>query len=283
MKSLTIKNLGRLLVVVLTISIFACEIDGTTDPSDDDSNVADGLKEALRVGTDTAVSVLNVENGYFADQAVKILLPDDIQKAIGDFKSASMSLGFITVSGEDVYNGYTNSALGIDIPGLKSKEDDLILGINRAAETAAKDAKPIFVDAITGMTISDANDILFGDDTAATHYLRSNTYSSLFDSFEPKIDEALNTVKVGDESVAQLYEDYVKDYNDVLNTSVSGFGTVGSLLGVNAVSEPDLSEFATNEGLDGLFLKVSEEEKNIRENPLARVTELLQSVFAALD
>lgn len=294
MKTLSIKSLSRLFVFALAIGVFACEIDDSTDPTDspdeDSSTVADGLKEALRVGTDTAVSILKVEDGYFADQAVKILLPDDIEAAINSLKSKSKTIntgipfvGDIEISGADLYNGYSNSTLGINIESLQAREDDLILGINRAAEKAADDAAPIFVDAITGMTISDANDILFGDDTAATHYLRGATYSNLFTQFEPKIDDALNTVKINDESVAQLYEDYVIEYNKVVNTSVTGFGSIGTILGVNAVTEPDLSAFATNEGLDGLFLKVSDEEKNIRENPLARVTELLQSVFAALD
>lgn len=255
--------------------------------NDSDKETADALKEALKVGTDTAVSMLAVQDGYFRDEAVKILLPQELQDASQQLKSESVDIptgviGDITITGENLYNGYSNEPLGIDIGSLSAIEDDLILGINRAAEEAANTAKPIFSDAITGMTISDANDILFGTDTAATSYLKQNTSTQLFNNYEPEIDEALNSVQVDGNSVVELYENYVSTYNEIVNLEAGGVN-VGTEMGLSAVGATDLSAYATNRGLDGLFLKVGNEEEQIRKDPIARVTELLERVFSRLD
>lgn len=255
-----------------------------------DEDIIDGLKEALKVGTDTATSILSVTDGYFKDQAVKLLLPEEVSNKITAFKNASINIyGLGEVTGADIYNnGLSIPLTGIDIASLASKEDDLILGINRAAEAAAKTAGPIFWDAITGMTIEDGNNILFGGvDTAATEYLSNKTRTNLFTRFEPKIDSALGAVKIGNVSVVESFEEYITDYNDILNISVpTGLlsnETLGSLMGLNTMAETDLSEYSTNKGLDGLFLKVKDEEKKIRENPLHRVTDILEKVFGELD
>lgn len=290
------KKTNRLFLIFLalaTLSLVSCDEDDVVEiltggGGNDDSTNANGLKEALKVGVDTAVSRLAIEDGYFRDQAVKILLPNEIESAVEQFKSTDISLFGSTYTGADLYGGLTipNPIGGnplFQTNGLQGKEDDLILGLNRAAETAATEAKPIFVDAITGMTITDAAEILFGGvDTAATNYLRVNTYDNLYTAFEPKIDAALGSVQIGGTSVASLYEDYVADYNGLLNTNVLG-STVGSLMNINTIAATDLSDHGTRKGLDGLFLKVSEEEKNIREDPIARVTALLQEVFSQLD
>lgn len=260
------------------------DLDKFLDTGLSDSEIAEGLKEALKVGTDTSTSQLSKIDGYLKDQAVKILLPAEIRARIEEFKAASIDLGFTTVTGAQVYNqGFTNSALGINIAPLKDKEDELVVGINRAAESAASIAGPIFIDAITGITIADARDILFGSDTAATFYLRQRTYTSLFDEYEPKIDAALQSVKIGNTSVVDSYENYVSDYNNIINTSIPGFGTIGSIAGLKAIAASDLSAYSTGKGLDGLFLKISEEEADIRKDPLARVNDILQKVFGELD
>jgi len=247
-----------------------------------ESEIADGLKSALSVGTDTSSAKLGAEDGYFQDPLVKLLLPIATQNAIETFKAKQFSVGFLTISGNTVYNG--TSILGITIPGLKSKEDELILGINRAAEAAANQAAPIFIDAITDMSIADANDILFGGiDTAATAYLRNTSYNTLFTTYEPKIDNALQQVTVGGTSISQTYEDFVADYNGTLAIGIPGFGTLGSLMNLQSISVSDLSAYSTNKGLDGLFLKIAEEEQDIRTNPLARINDLLVKVFSLLD
>jgi hypothetical protein len=246
------------------------------------SEIAEGLKQALIVGTDTSTATLSAQGGYLNDPVVKILLPTAVQSSISQFKAQSISLGFLTVTGADIYDGI--NILGVTIPGLKTKEDELIKGINRAAESAAATAAPVFVNAITDITIQDANAILFGGiDTAATGYLRTNTFGSLFNQYEPQIETALQSVTVGGTPVVDEYESFVAEYNGVLNTSIPGFGTLGGLMSLQTISATDLSVHATNKGLDGLFLKIAEEEKDIRENPLARVNAILERVFGALD
>ena len=170
---------------------------------------------------------------------------------------------------------------------MKSKEDELIIGLNRAAEQAAGKAKPIFVSAIKGMTLVDVNDILFGgSDTAATTFLKTNTFSNLESEFKPEIQSALDLVKVGDVSISKLYQDYTTEYNSIVNQEfdigVTKFN-IGESLNIESVGETDLATYSTQKGLNGLFLKVSDEEKNIRENPLARINDLLSKVFGQLD
>lgn len=291
------KYIGLSLIIgISSLSLTSCdettkEILNEVVSGNEDEENGNGLKEALRVGVDTAVSRLNVTDGYFRDAAIKLLLPQAINDKVTTLRSKQVNiLGNISLSGEDLYNGVTikDPLFGttlLQVNGLKSKEDDLILGLNRAAEDAAGKAKPIFVSAITGMTLTDVSNILFGgSDTAATSFLKTNTYSNLETEFQPKIDSSLQAVKVGGKSVAQLYEDYATEYNNIVTKSIPGVtGNVGSLLGISSVQEPNLASYSTKKGLDGLFLKVSDEEKNIRQNPLARVTDLLSKVFGQLD
>ena len=285
-----------ILLSIITIStILFSSCDKSLEDVLSDSEIVEGLKEALKVGTDTATSRLAVTDGYFKDQAVKLLLPDEVENSINTFKSKSISIqGLGEITGEDIYtNGLNIPAIpfvteGVNIASLSGREDDLVLGINRAAETAAKEAGPIFWDAITDMTIEDGNNILFGGvDTAATAYLNGKTRPGLFGKFEPKIDAALESVKIGDKSVVSTYEKYVTDYNSILNqavpTSLTETSTIASLMNMNTVGATDLSEYSTNKGLDGLFLKVQGEEAKIRKDPLHRVTDILERVFGELD
>jgi len=275
----------NILISIIILSLLSsCELF-EDEAGSDDPNIAAGLKEALRVGTDTAVSRLARVDGYLKDQAVKILLPDEVEEKIAAFKAIEIDIfGLETLTGEEIYN--TGVPL-LNISSLAGLEDNLITGINRAAESAASEAGPIFFDAITGITIADANNILFGPDDAATTFLRDNTFQSLFNTYEPRIDVAVNSVKVGDQSVESVYNSFISEYNNILSTNIpTGILTsesLASLAGLEQIPETDLSAFATEEGLDGLFLKIEEEEASIREDPLARVTSLLQDVFSLLD
>lgn len=279
---------ARPLLFVLGLSFFtSCETaDQVIDYLDDsltDEEIVNGLKAALSVGTDTSTAQLGAEDGYYTDLAVKLLLPTEVQNSVATFRSKSITVLGVTLTGDQLYNGYSNSLLGINIPGLKSKEDELVKGINRAAESAASTAGPIFIGAITDITIEDGYNILFGgDSTAATSYLKGKTAVTLFNEYEPKIDAALQAVKIGNTTVVDEYEDFVNQYNNILNTSV-GVSTIGSLMGMNTIATADLSAYSTEKGLDGLFLKISEEEADIRSNPLARVSAILQKVFGKLD
>lgn len=272
----------------LLIAFSSCELLEDAAESENRPNIAEGLKEALRVGTDTATRKLAVVDGYLRDQAVKILLPDQLEEQINAFKAFEINVfGLGTVTGQRIYDQGLVIDGVVNISSLASVEDDLITGINRAAESAASEAGPIFFDAITGITISDAENILYGPEDAATMYLKDNTFQSLFDTYEPKVNDAVNSVTVGEQTVEEVYAKFVNDYNDILNTrvpvSLLERTTIGSLTNLSTITSADISEHATQKGLDGLFLKVEEEEASIRENPLARVTEILQEVFGLLD
>lgn len=282
------RYLKQLMVVTLSaLVLLSCDQveEITSNLGLTEEEITEGLKEALRVGTDTASSRLSVDDGYFKDEAVKLLLPTEVGNSLATFKAKSITLfGLGTFTGEDIYT--------LGIPGfvtpLADKEADLILGLNRAAEQAAKEAGPIFIDAITEITIADGNDILFGGvDTAATMYLDEKTRTQLFNKYEPKIDASLKSVQVGGESVVDMYEDYVTKYNGILNTSVpvtiTQSKTIAELMGMSVVKEDDLSAYSTDKGLTGLFLKVGDEERLIRTSLTNRVTEVLRNVFGQLD
>jgi hypothetical protein len=204
------------------------------------------LREALNVGTDTSVTVLNKVDGYFRDEAVKILLPTEAQVMYANISK---------------------------VPGLSELilplMDNTILAMNRAAEDAATEAKPIFVNAIKGITISDGFTILNGSDTSATTYLRGETYDSLFQKFQPKIDASLVKPLVAGVSAQSIYSSLISAYN---NASLNG-------LLFDKVATNSLSTHVTQKGLNGLFLKVADQEKQIRKDPIAQVTELLKKVF----
>ena len=141
--------------------------------------------------------------------------------------------------------------------------DDFLLRLNKGAEEGAKAALPIFKDAILSMSIADAKNILFGSDTAATAYFRAKTSEQLYQAFSPQIRTSLDQV-----GAAKAWTDVTSRYNKIpLVKKV----------------ETDLVRYATNKALDGLFLKLADEEKRIRENPIARTTELLKKVFSYAD
>lgn len=208
-----------------------------------------GLKEALLVGTANSVLKLNKQDGYFANQALKILLPSEAEPILKNIKL---------------------------IPGGEKLVSDVVLRLNRAAEDAASEAKPIFVSAIRNMTISDATSILFGANDAATAYLRNKTYSQLTNAFSPKIDASLSKKLVGNVSTTDSWKALATAYNSVANTLV---GKAASMKPVNV----NLSQYVTERALAGMFTSLATEERQIRVNPAARVNTLLQKVFGQLD
>lgn len=203
---------------------------------------ADGLKEALDVGTDTAVKILSIADGYYKDEIVKILLPAEAKPVFDNLSK---------------------------IPGGEELVEKTVLAINRAAEDAATTATPIFKDAIMGISFNDALSILNSYDTAATMYLKDNTYSSLYDAFLPKINTSLSKPLVFNTSAEDTYESLISAYN------------TASLNGVlfPKITENTLSEHVTNRALSGLFHKVGVEEKKIRNDIGHRVNDLLKKVF----
>ncbi|MDR0295884.1 MAG: DUF4197 domain-containing protein [Prevotellaceae bacterium] len=211
-------------------------------------NVA-GLKEALSVGVGNAVVNLGKQNGYFANQALKILLPPEASIIVDNIKL---------------------------IPGGQSLVEDVVVRLNRAAEDAVSEAAPIFGSAIKNMTILDATNILFGSKDAATDYFRKNTYNQLVAAYAPKINTSLGKNIVAGISAANSWSTLTGVYNSMANS------VIGKAANLTPVNE-DLGAYVTGKALDGLFLTLGDEEAKIRENPLARVNDLLKKVFGQLD
>ncbi len=147
--------------------------------------------------------------------------------------------------------------------GMGKLVDDFEMQMNRGAENAVKKAVPIFTRAITEMSISDAKNILHGADNAATEYFKSKTSESLFRAFKPEVQKTLEKL-----NVTKYWTDVTTAYNKIPFTQK-----------VNT----DLAAYVTQKTMDGLFVKLAEEEKKIRHDPVARVTELLKKVFGSLD
>lgn len=214
-----------------------------------EEEVINGLKEALIIGSQNSAKKLAAENGYYGDELVKILLPDEAKIIVDNISR---------------------------IPGGEKLVEDVILRINRAAEDAAKEVAPIFVGSIKQMTVRDAFNILNGPDNAATDYLRRTTYNELYSLYKPKIQVATEKKIVAGISTKESWETLTGKWNSVANS------VAGKIAGLKPVNT-DLDDYLTNKALSGIFLKVEQEEYKIRKDISARVTPLLQRVFGSLD
>ncbi|GEC79529.1 hypothetical protein FAQ01_23990 [Flavobacterium aquatile] len=198
-------------------------------------DIAGGLKEALNNGINKQVVKLTAVDGFYKNQMVKILLPEELQKVDKGLRSI----------------------------GLSSLADEGLKVLNRAAEDAVKEATPIFVDAIKGMTFADAKNILMGNENSATTYLQNSTTTALYGKFNPVIKNSFT--KVGADKV---WSNIITKYN--------------SIPLVKKVN-PDLTDYTTTKALEGVFKMVAVEEKNIRTDLNARSSDLLKKVFALQD
>jgi hypothetical protein len=183
------------------------------------------------VATANAVRLTGRTDGYFGNQAIKILMPEQLRAL----------------------------ERGLRAVGYGAQVDELVLGMNRAAERAAPQATQIFWDAIGAMTIDDARRILDGGDTAATGYFRAKTSEPLTAAFRPIVETAM-----GEVGVTRQYTELFRRAQAIPFLSVEAY---------------DLDRYVVSKALDGLFHVVAEEEKQIRTNPAARVTDLLREVF----
>jgi hypothetical protein len=195
--------------------------------------VGQGLKEALTNGISKGSDQVSQVDGYFKNPEIKIPFPPEIKHVEDRLREV----------------------------GLGEQVDKFVLSLNRAAEDAAKGAKPIFIDAIKQMTIEDAWSILKGEQDAATQYLIKTTSVPLKAQFKPVIQSSLNKV-----DATKYYHDLVSEYNK---------------LPLVKKLNPDLDQYATDKAADGLFIMIAKEEKNIRQNPSARTSDLLKKVFKA--
>ncbi len=199
------------------------------------ADIAAGLRQALDFGIDKQVQKLTLKDGFYGNSLVKILMPEELRKV--------------------------DKALR-DI-GLGSLADDGIKLLNRAAEDAVKEATPIFVDAVKGITFADAKNILLGNNDAATKYLEGRTNTALYGKFQPVIQNSF--AKVGAD---RIWTDLINRYNKIPF--------------VNKVN-PDLTDYVTTEALKGVYTMIAVEEAEIRTKVGSRTTALLQKVFALQD
>ena len=238
MKKLSLSIIALFLLLAVTqaqidINSIKGKINKATGNSGKLTNeeVISGLKEALQVGSNNAAADASKIDGFYKNGIIKIPFPQEMK---------------------DVENK-------VRAVGLNKQVDEFVMAMNRAAEEAAKEAAPIFIDAIKGMTINDGMNILKGNDDAATQYLKANTNEQLYAKFKPIVQAAMNKV-----DVAQYWNPVANGYNKIPFTK-----------DVN----PDLEDYITLKALDGLFYLVAQEELKIRKDPAARVTDILKKVF----
>ena len=200
-----------------------------------ESKASEGLKAALKAGTDLASNNLGAVDGFLANAAVKILFPPEAKKVESTLRSI----------------------------GMNKVCDDVIVSVNRAAESAVVEAKPIFAAAITSMSIQDAIGILTGGQNSATEYLKNSSGQALMQKFQPIIKSNLDKANA------------TKYWGDVMGA----YNNVPFVQKVN----PDLTQFVTQKAIDGIFMMVAQEELKIRQNPTARIGSIIQDVFGWAD
>lgn len=232
----------NLVTFLLALVLVGCDpqqlqtILGPTNPVLSNDEVVAGLKEALTTGARIGADRAGATDGFWGNSLIRIPFPE---QAIA-VRNTLMDLG------------------------IRQPVEDFERTLNRAAEQAAKEAVPVFVDAITGMSVQDGFAILRGGETAATDFLRQRTSDALRTRFRPVVERATSAV-----ALTNAWRPVAQAYN-----------TATLLTGGRAV-EPDLDGYVTERALEGLFTLVAQEEGRIRRDPLARTTDLLRKVFAA--
>ena len=228
-----------LIIFCLAGSLLSCDTltnlpvgTGTSPVSITQAEASQGIKQALEQGIARGITTLNVEDGFFGNQAYKIFLPAEAQRVENTLRQL----------------------------GMGAMVDKAIVQINRGAENAGGFARPIFTEAITEMTITDAINILRGPNDAATQYFREKTTAKLKTAFAPVIQSSLEKF-----SATKYYSDVVNTYNNFPTT-------------INKIN-PDLQAHVVDKAVAALFDQVAKEEANIRANPVARTTEILRRVF----
>lgn len=193
-----------------------------------------GLKQALTDGSAAAVAKLGVKNGFFGNTRVKIPLPPSLKRVEGALRFA----------------------------GMQRQADELVLSMNRAAEAAVIEAKPLLIDSVRNMSVQDAKGILTGGDTAATDYFRRTTQAQLTQRFLPVVKEA--TDRVG---LAQQY---------------NALAGQGAMFGLIEQDQATIEGYVTRKTLDGLYYMIGEQEKSFRRDPVGATSEIVRKVFGTL-
>jgi hypothetical protein len=216
-------------LTLFTTPVFAT---GLADLSNKDA--AAGLKEALTKGSQAAVEMLAKQDGFLGNARVKIPLPESLHKVEGLMRGL----------------------------GMGKYADELVTTMNRAAETAVVEAKPLLVNAVKNMSVQDAKGILTGGDDAATQYFKRSTSTGLTEKFLPVVKMATQKVKLADK--------------------YSEFAGKGAKFGLIDQKDADLNKYVTQKALDGLFLMIADEEKKIRKDPVGSASSIISKVFGAI-
>ncbi|MGK0251851.1 MAG: hypothetical protein ACI81G_001289 [Gammaproteobacteria bacterium] len=231
----------KIFALCLVFTLFSCaELQDIvnalpTETVINNDMIGNGLKQALDFGIDKQVTKLTQKDGFYKNQLVKILLPEELQKVDKTLRKV----------------------------GLGKLADEGIKSLNRAAEDAVKEATPIFIDAVKGLSFSDVRNILLGSDNVATQYLEGKTQQALYAKFSPVINNSF--AKVG---ANQIWANLITKYNNLpLTTNVN----------------TDLTDYVTQEALRGVYAMIAVEEKEIRTKTANRTTDLLRKVFALQD
>ena len=224
-------------------SIVNVGMEGAFTPSTE--QMISALREALKKGAENAGADLSIAGAFSNNLARKIPLPPEAKPILDNVSR---------------------------IPGGQQQIDGLILRINTAAESASKKVAPIFGDAITSMTITDAANILKGSNMAATGYLQRTTTDRLKTAFRPELNAALSESIIAGISAQQAWSTLVTSYNTVANSPV---GLLGSMKPVNT----DINEFVLDKALTAVFNQMGNVEKDIRANPVQFLSSLSANVF----
>jgi hypothetical protein len=222
-------RVSGVLAALLVSSASAAGLDDITN-----RDAINGLKTALQNSAQSAVAKLGKPDGFMNDVRIKIPLPPSMKRAEAMMHSI----------------------------GAGKQADDLVLKMNRAAEAAVPQAKPLLIDAAKKMTVQDAKGILSGGPDSATQYFRRATTEPLVAKFKPIVRKSMAKVKL-----AEAY--------DEIAASGAKFGLVKE-------EDSNLEDYVTRKALDGLFVGIADEEKKIRENPKAAASSIVKKVFGAL-
>ncbi len=227
--------LGLALSAAIALGSFAVNNAWAISWSDiSNQDASAGLKSALNSSTLKAVEKLAAADGFWNNPKVKIPLP-----------------------------GYLEDARGVmNALGMKKQAEELHLAINRAAENAVGEAKPVFINAIKSMSVQDAKSIISGGQDSGTQFFKGKTSDTLRTKFLPIVKKA--TERVG---LAQKYNE---------------FAGKGAKLGIIKGDQANVESFVTQKALDGLFLMMADEEKAIRADPIGKGTDIVKKVFGAL-
>jgi hypothetical protein len=196
-----------------------------------EKDAADAIKEALVNGTGESVKLVSVIDGYWGNPEIKIPFPPEAKNVESKLRAI----------------------------GMGKQVDQFNESMNRAAEKAAEEAKPIFTAAIKGMTVTDAINIVKGENNAATMYLKRTTSPELNAAFQPPIRISLDNV-----NASKYWSDLITVYNSIPLVKKMN---------------PDLTAYVTDKAIEGLFVMIAKEELKIRNDPMARTSDLLKRVF----